>query len=192
MEVKENVKQLEEILFLQEVVSYLNLPSIPKREWDGVSAFARGVGVVTLMTGDKSYVVCAFDPLSGMLKPKIVKVFSQAPFKSLDAIYVVPEYMSMKEDVDIMDLDDDSKEAAKHLLEDAEEMENEGVEKFEDVVSSLSEWVFDEITNIEEARAWLKSYNKSHKIKGSLPKSEEMIKLRLLAIRSEMQEKGKK
>ena len=52
-----------------------------------------------------------------------------------------------------------------------------------------NEWVFDEIHNKEEAMAWIKSYNQRNKIRGHIPENEETIKMRLLAIRSDLNKK---
>ena len=36
------------IEFEKEVIKYLNIPSIPKKEWDGKSSFSKGVALLEL------------------------------------------------------------------------------------------------------------------------------------------------
>lgn len=167
----------------REVLAYLSLPSIPLKEWDGVSSFSRGVGVLSLRVGGYAYCVCAYDADAGMVRPRIAKVFIQEPFVSLERVYIVPEYMSTLDDVEQMDLDDESKALARDLLEQADEA---SIVADDTLSAPEHEWYFPEITNLEEARAWLKAYNKSHRIKGSLPRSEETVKLRLASLYSEL------
>ena len=59
-------------------------------------------------------------------------------------------------------------------------------------LEKLNEWVFDEIHNRDEAEAWLRNYNKKNRIGGKVPKNEETIKMRLMAIYSEMNNKNNK
>lgn len=166
------------IQFEKEVLGFLNIPSIPLKEWDGKSSFNNGVAIVTLYTDVEAYAVTTFDAETDS-EPRVKKTFSIEPFKEIKSIFVVPSYMDTN--VEDADVDNDTKEAMQRLAEEAEEMENEGVED-EKPEMPENEWCFDEIHNKEEALAWLKNYNTRNKIKGKLPKNEEVIKLRLLTI----------
>ncbi len=173
------------IAFENEVVKFLGLPSIPKKEWDGKSDFEKGVAVLTLTSGQEAYAVCSFDNEKGRSKPSITKVFGQEPFIEIKNIYVVPSYMVTEDDVDDMDLDDESKQQAKMILEEAKDAQDDG-QDVQDAVDKLPEWIFPEITNKDEAQAWLRQYNKKNKIKGKIPSNEETLKLRLLSIHSQL------
>ena len=178
------------IQFEKEILSYLDLPKIPAKKWNGKSAFKNGVAILLLKDGREVYGVCAFDPENGDEKPKVVKVFGIEPFSSIGDIFVVPSYMSTEEDIKEMDLDEQSKKKVKEVLNEAREIENEGTNE-ENPMESLSEWIFPEIENREQALAWLRRYNSMNKIKGKLPQSDETIKLRLFSIYSELQKKQK-
>lgn len=173
------------ILFEKEVLDYLSLPSIPKKLWDGVSSFSRGVAILCHRGGYDGYGVCSFDA-DHERKPRIVKVFGQDPFRVIDSIFVVPSYMSSIDDVVDMDLDDSSKEKAELLLKEAYELEHEGVD--DDVLGlPKHEYYFDNIKNDDEARAFIKSWNQRNRIKGRIPKSHEGLVMRLSVIYSEME-----
>lgn len=180
------------IQFEKEIIAYLGLPSIPKKEWDGKMPFDKGVAIVDLGDEREAYAACAFTPDEGDKEPRITKVFGVEPFMGMKKIYVVPSYMNNVEDVKGMDLDEESKKNAERLLKEATEMENEGVED-KDALSmdKLPEWIFDNIHNQEEARAYIQSYNSRNKIKGRIPSTTEAIKLRLFAIYSEINNKKK-
>lgn len=170
------------IQYEKEVLDFLKIPSIPLKQWDGKSSFKDGVAVLSLMDEREAYAVATFDAESET-KPRIKKVFSQVPFNSVGDIFVVPSYMDV-DNIDDMDLDNESKEAARRLAEEAEELENDGVEEHTEMPDS--EWCFDEIHNLDEAIAWIKSYNSRNRIKGRIPKDEETVKLRLLTIWKEL------
>lgn len=174
------------IEFEKEVLDFLNIPSIPLKEWNGKDSFKDGVAVVSLMEEREAYAVATFNAETDE-KPRIRKVFSQEPFFSVKEIFVVPSYMDV-DHIDDMDLDKESKEAAHRLAEEAEELENNGVKKTE---LPDNEWCFEKIHNLEEAQAWLKSYNSKNKIKGRVPKDEEAVKLRLLTIWNDLQRNKK-
>ena len=176
------------IQFKREIIDYLRLPSIPLKEWDGKSSFKNCVAVVFLSTGYEAYAVASFDAENDD-EPRIMKVFSQEPFTQILRVYIVPQYMDV-DDIRDADLDDESKKRAEELAKEAKEIEDEGVEEETDM-SKLPEWIFDHIKNRDEAEAYLKSYRKTNKIKGSLPKTEENLKLALYVIYTEMQNKLK-
>jgi len=171
-----------------EVCQYLGIPSIPKKEWDGKTSFKQGVAVANMIDGQEAYVVVTFDAEKDE-KPREIKVFSSVPFKGLGKVFVVPSYMDT--DVEKMDLDEESKKKAEVLIKEAEELENEGVESAKATsIDDLPEWIFPEITNKEEAQAWLRQYNHMNKIKkGKIPSNEETLKLRLYSIYKEQQKK---
>lgn len=177
------------ISFELEICDYLKIPSIPKKKWDKESAFDKGVAIIEGMTGEHMYAVCRFNP-SIDEHPTITKVFSQEPFGAIKEIFLVPSYMD--ENVDDWDLDDDSKDAAKNLIDEVNEMTNEKEDEGMGELKKLNEWVFDEIHNRDEAEAWLRNYNKKNRIGGKVPKNEETIKMRLMAIYSEMNNKNNK
>jgi hypothetical protein len=172
------------IEFEKEVLDFLGLPSIPKKEFDG-KPFKKGVAVIELASGVKAYAACSFNPDDGDTTPKICKVFSLEQFTKIEKIYVVPEYMATLNEVDEMDLDDDSKKRASELLEQAEKLELDSTE-FEDVKPPINEYYFDNIKNDAEAKAFISSYNKRNKIKGRVPKTHEGLIMRLSVIYGEL------
>jgi hypothetical protein len=178
---------MEKILFEEEVLESLKLPSVPIKKWNGEDSFKEGVAVTVLQSGSSAYAVATFDAEADE-KPRIKKVFTLEPFFSIKDIFVVPAYMDSVDDVDDMDLDKESKEAALRLAEEAQELEEEGVEsKAMKDMKELPEWVFDNVHNADEATAFIKNYNSQNKIRGGrIPKDEEALKLRLLTIHEEI------
>ena len=165
----------------KEVVAYLNLPSLPKKEWNQQDSFKDGVAVVSLSLGRLAYAVCTFDKETDK-EPRIKKVFGIEPFTSIEKVFVVPSYMD--NDTSDADLDTESKKRAEQLAAEAKELENQGTidEAIEDA-NKLPEWIFPEIHNIEEAQAYLREYNRINRIKkGKIPTNEETIKMRLYNI----------
>jgi hypothetical protein len=169
------------IEFEKEVISYLNIPSIPKRDWDGLSSFQDGVAVVNLSLGRQAYAVCSFDKETDR-QPCIKKVFGIEPFTNIEKVFVVPSYMD--NDTTDVDLDAESKKRAEQLAAEANELENKGtVDEAVKEADKLPEWIFPEIQNIEQAMAYLREYNRMNGIrKGKIPTSEETIKMRLYNI----------
>ena len=178
------------IQFEKEVLEYLNIPSVPKKEFDGKSAFSKGVAVIETVDGQEAFAIASYNPDNGDKEPKIVKVFGIEPFRKINKIYIVPSYMNTKEEIKDMDLDEQSKKKVQQVLDEAKEMENEGT-KDENPMENLPEWIFPEIENREQALAWLRRYNSVNKVKGKLPQSDETIKLRLYSIYTELQKKQK-
>ena len=168
-----------EILFEKQAVAYLGLPSLPKKEFDGKTSFNKGVAVITLFDDREAYAIAKFDADKDE-KPRIVKVFSQEPFKAVGKVFVVPNYMSTEEEVKTMDLDEQSKKKAEQILEEAREIENEGVAEKTD--EPENEYYFDHIHNDEEGRAFIQAYNSKNKIRGKVPKTHEGIIMRLAVI----------
>ena len=191
------------IQFEKEVLAYLNIPSIPKKEFDGKTAVTKGVAIIENIYEQEAYAVASFNPENGETEPKIVKVFGVEPFCKVNRIFVVPSYMASAEDVDDMDLDEqteqeqaiviaeaEAKKKAAEVLKEATEMENEGVEP-ENPIDELPEWIFEEIHSKQEAVAWLKNFQSRNKQKGRIPTTDENIKLRLYSIYCELQNKDK-
>lgn len=176
-----------EIKFEKEVCAHLSLPAIPIKKWDGKKSFKHGVVTTSLVTGERAYALASFDEEKDEY-PRIVKVFGTAPFYDfdMDDIRVVPEYMNT-EGVEKWDLDNESKKAAAAMIDEANELQGSNDEPEE----NLPEWVFPQITNMEEAVAFIKSYKKSNKIKGVAPKSEEAVKTYLYVIYKNMQNASK-
>ena len=165
----------------KKVCEYLKIPKRPKKEWDGESDFIEGIAVVNRITGEKGYVVCSFDNKK-QEKPKVIKDFNDIPFNKILKIYPVPSYLD--QETNNVDLDESSKEAAKALVEEQEELVGE---KEKGKVDELPEWGYEEIHNKEEAVAFLKSKN----LKGKLPEKEEAIKAKLLLLRTEENKQNK-
>ena len=174
------------IEFEEEVLDFLNIPSIPLKEWNGKDSFKDGVAVVSLIDERESYAVATFNAETDD-KPRIRKVFSQEPFFSVKEIFVVPSYMDV-DNIDDMDLDKESKEAAHRLAEEAEELENKGVKKVE---LPDNDYFYPNITSDEEAAAFILSRNKQQKIKGRVPKSHDALVARLGVLWREDQKKNK-
>ena len=173
---------MENVFFNKEICEYYSLPSIPLKEWDGQSSFTKGVCVIKLSQDNFAYAGCTFNNEVDK-EPRVVKVFSQEMFYGIEKVYPVPTYLNT--DVETMDLDNESKQAAERLAQEANELtsvENEEERAIEKEIEKLPEWVFDEIKNSEQARAWLKQYNNKHGIRGGIPKNEETLKLRLMNI----------
>ena len=178
------------ILFEKEVLGYLNIPSIPKKEFDGSTPFAKGVAVVGLSGEREAYAVASFDPEGDDKAPRIIKTFGLEPFRNIKKVFVVPNYMSSVDDVENMDLDEQAKKKAAEILKEASEIESEGT-KEEKPMENLPEWIFSEIHSKQEAEAWLRNFQSRNKQKGRIPTTEENIKLRLFSIYSELQKKQK-
>jgi len=166
---------MEEIRYIKEMKEYLNIPSCPKKEWDGKSHFDKGVAVISLTVSGVAYAVCSYSEKDN--KPHITKVFCLEPFTDIKKIYPVPAYLDTN--VDKMDFDDDdSKEAMRDLIDASQTINGEGTEKKIDI---KYEWIFPEIHSAEEAIAFIKSKGGKYS-KGALPKSEDKLKARLLLI----------
>lgn len=169
----------------KDVLSYLRLPSLPKKSWDGKTSFRNCVAVVRLSDEDCAYAVASFDEEKDDA-PRITKVFSQEPFFEVIKVLLVPEYMDV-EDIQNADLDDESKKRAKELAEEAKEIENEGVESETD--EPENEYYFDHIKSDEEAAAFIAAYNKSNKLRARVPKTHEGLIMRLSVIWDETNRK---
>jgi hypothetical protein len=165
-----------------EVLNALEIPSIPIKEWDGKHSFKTGVAVVNLITGEKAFAIAKFDAENDK-QPNIKRSFSIEPFDKIEKIFVVPDYMD-KSGVESWDLDDESKAAAKAIINEADNYTEE------ESIENENEYYFDNIHSDEEAIAFIKSYNRRNRIKGKIPTQHENIIMRLSAIWS--QQKNKK
>ncbi len=169
------------IKFEKEITNYLNIPSIPKKEWDGISYFEECVGIAKTIDDALVFVVCSYK--EGDSKPRPVKVFDLSIIKDIETVYIVPSYMDI--DVNKMDLDDESMERANDLAMQVIEMEKETAnEKLPD-----NPYFFDNIHSDDEATAFIKAYNKKNKIRGSVPKKYDAIVMRLGVIWREQNNK---
>ena len=173
---------MENILFEKEICDYLNLPSIPKKEWDKKSPFDKAVAVVKMGFGQCGYAVARFDQTKEQ-KPNVIKVFSSEPFFDIERVFIVPDYMET--DVKDADLDDESKKKAEELAKQAEEIETDG--DGDKIDAPENEYYFDNITNDEEAIAFIAAYNKKNGIGGQVPKKHDTILMRLSVIYADMQ-----
>lgn len=175
------------ISFEKEVCSYLNIPSLPKKEWDGKSSFKNAVATIKLGGSRLAYAVASYDEAKDDA-PRVVKSFMTEPFYGIDKIFVVPSYMDT--DVDKMDLDEQSKKAAEDLKKEADELENKGADDTMEVPEN--EYCFDYIHNDDEAIAFIEAYNRENNIKGAIPKKHESIIARLTVIYAESLKKAPK
>lgn len=175
------------ISFEKEVCSYLNIPSLPKKEWDGKSSFKNAVATIKLGGSRLAYAVASYDEAKDDA-PRVVKSFMTEPFYGIDKIFVVPSYMDT--DVDNMDLDEQSKKAAEDLKKEADELEKQGADENMEVPEN--EYCFDHIHNDEEAIAFIEAYNRENNIKGAIPKKHESIIARLTVIYAESLKKAPK
>lgn len=167
------------ILFEKEILDFLRLPSIPKKEHDGKQSFKDGVAVVNLRDGGQAYAVCTFDSET-MNNPKVKKVFGITPHENIEKIFVVPSYMDDK--VEDMDLSPKDKERAEQLVQEARDLENEGVQ-VKQTPAPESEYCYDHIANDEQAMAFIREWNKRHGMKkGKVPTTHEGITTKLLAM----------
>ena len=175
------------ISFEKEVCSYLNIPSLPKKEWDGKSSFKNAVATIKLGGSRLAYAVASYDEVKDDA-PRVVKSFMTEPFYGIEKIFVVPSYMDT--DIDNMDLDEQSKKAAEDLKKEADELENQGADENMEVPEN--EYCFDHIHNDEEAIAFIEAYNRENNIKGAIPKKHESIIARLTVIYAESLKKAPK
>ena len=156
------------MLYEEEILKYLNIPSIPKVKWDG-KVFKNAVGVIDVKGGRQAYAVFGFSESANTAYVK--KVFGEEPILGIGDIFPVPDYMDI-DGIEKWDLNEESKSAATALVEEAIELENEKQEEQE----ITNEWYFDEIHNIEEARAWVANYRKKKRMRGKPIKDEESLK----------------
>ena len=50
-----------EILFEKEICSFLEIPSVPLKEWNKKDSFKFGVAVTNLIMERQAYAVCSYD-----------------------------------------------------------------------------------------------------------------------------------
>lgn len=170
---------MKNILFFNEICEFLQIPSIPKKKWDGKQHFDKGVGVIKHYDGTESYAFVKYP--DGNSDVNVAKVFSEVQFYELKEIYIVPDYMNDISEVDKMDLDDTSKEHAKELLQQASFVDDLDSDFIAD-----NEYYFDFIKNDEQAIAFIKAQNKKKRIRSRLPKTHEDIVMRLAVLFNEM------
>lgn len=181
---------MEKILFEKEVCDFLNIPSIPLKEWNQKDSFKDGVAVTSLTLGRQAYAVCSFDK-DNDLEPRIKKVFAQEPFGGIEKVFVVPSYMNTG-DIDKADLDEQSKEAAKRLEEEARVLVEQNGEDKSGIFVPKNEYFFDHIHNDDEAIAFITAYNRDNGIKGAIPTKHDTLVMRLGVIYSDITRKNKK
>lgn len=179
---------MERIICEREVCDYLGIPSIPKRKWDGKTSFKDGVAVVDLGNELYAYAVATFDAEKDA-SPKVKKVFMLEKFVGIREVYVVPPYMDG--DVQSFDMSDEDKQRALAILEEAKELEMDGVEQQAPEMPE-NEYFFDSIHNDEEAQAFIKAYNMSNRIRGRVPSDHEAIVMKLSVMYADLQKNNKK
>lgn len=167
------------IQYEQEIIEYLGLPSIPKRAWDGQKSFKHGIAVTEMLGGGHSYAVATYHAERDG-RPRIVKVFSAEPFRTFEIVAVVPDYMDTT-DIERWDVDDESKRAASRIAAEAAELENEDACSFVELPEN--EYLYDHIHNDDEARAFIRSWNKLNGYKrGVAPSTHDGIITKLMAM----------
>ena len=157
-------------MYKNETLAYLDIPKIPQKEWDRQTPFKNGVGIAKTNVGEVYVVVGYSEDDENNLK--IRKVFGLEPIIEITKVYPIPDYMDMN-GIENWDVDDESKQNAMAVAKEVIEMENEQEEEQKE---EYKEWFFDEIHNLEEARAWVAAYRKRNRIKGTPPKTEDAIK----------------
>ncbi len=177
-----------------DIIQYMNLPSIPRKVWDGRASFKDGVAIVSLYGNEEAYAVATYDAEHDA-QPRIKKTFALSPFSGIAKdeegrlrIYPVPSYMD--DDVAHFDLDEKSMAAAQSLIDEAHELETEGTNA--EVPLPDNEYFFAHIHNDDEARAFIKSYNKTNRVKGRVPIDHETIVMKLSVMWAEVNKKQNK
>jgi len=159
--------------FLDDVCKHLNIPKLPKKEWDGTTPFDNGVALIKRVYGNEDYAVCRYDPDKN-IKPTVKKDFGTEPFIEILNVWPIPDYMDAN--VDDMDLDEDSKENMKSLLDEKEEESTQTLVTVEDPLEKLPEWIYENVHNIQEAQAIIRQYGKA---KGKISSNEDVLKSKL-------------
>lgn len=134
-----------------------------------------------------AYAVCTFNAETDK-EPRVKKVFSEERFVGIENVFVVPSYMETK-DIEKADLDEQSKQAAERLAQEADELTKAADE--DKIEMPENEYFFDNIHNDEEAIAFISAYNKENNIRGAVPSKHETIVMRLGVIYSDLQKKQK-
>jgi hypothetical protein len=168
--------------WLKECLIYLQIPSLPKKEWDGESEFNKGIGLVERISKKQDYVICRYIPEKDMCV-RVIKDFSGEPFLKVLECYPMPDYADVE--IDSMQLDEQSKAAMEMLIEERNEKISEDVQ---DEDEKLPDWIFPFINNKEEAVAYLKS--QGVKVPAAL-KSEDKIKAKLYVLYQDKKQHGK-
>lgn len=164
----------------KDIVVYLNLPSIPKKEWDGKASFRRGIAVTTLISGAEAYAVATFDAERDK-EPRVIKVFTLEPYTDVRIVAIVPDYMNT-DGVGSWDLTPESKKAAEEIINEARELEVDGVQE-ERTDMPEHEYLYPHVTNDAEAKAFIKAWNAQHGAKKArIPKTHEDIITKLTAM----------
>ena len=164
----------------RDIIDYLGLPSIPKKEWDGRSGFRRGIAVTSLLSGGEAYAVASYDSEFDE-EPRIIKVFTLEPYRDVRIVALVPDYMNT-DGVGTWDLSPESKAAAESIINEAHELEVEDVRE-ERTDIPKHEYLYAHVTNDNEAKAFIKSWNAQHGAKKArIPKTHEDIITKLTAM----------
>ena len=164
----------------KKILEYLKIPSLPAKKWNGKDSFLQGLAIVRRITGEEDYAICSFNSETDE-RVRIIKDFGIIPFTEIIDVFTVPDYMN--DDISKMNLDEESKDAMKQLLDEKKEIVNGKVE--ETIISS--EWGYEFIHNKQEAIAYLKS----KQIKGRISNSEEVLKAKLREMFHKEQKKKK-
>ena len=163
---------MEEIRFENKICQFLGIPAIPKKKWDKETQFDNGVAIIKRVTGDEDYAVCSFNSTIDE-NVRITKDFGFEPFVEIIEVYPVPAYM--EDNIENMQLDEESKMAMEVLLEEKKEIVNKNVEKPK---VDVYEWGYPFIKNQKEAEAYLAKNN----TRGRIPTNKITLqnKLRLM------------
>jgi hypothetical protein len=163
----------KESRFFNNVCKHLNIPRLPKKEWDGTTPFDNGVALIKRIYGNEDYAICGYDPDKNSA-PVVKKDFGIEPFIEILSIWPIPDYMDTN--IDDMDLDEESKENMKALLEEKEEESVQAIVAVEDPLEKLPEWIYENIHNVQEAQAIIRTYGNA---KGKISSNEDVLKSKL-------------
>lgn len=168
--------------YLDDCLATLQIPSLPKKTWDKVSEFNKGVCLVRRIDGTENYAICRYNKEKDEAV-KVVKDFCLATFTEILECYPVPDFVEA--DIESMDLDEANKMAMEELLEERQEAIMEDVKVEEE---KLPEWIYPFISNREEALAFLKSkrIRNAHSLK-----SDEAVKAKLYLVYEDEKKKNK-
>lgn len=158
--------------FEKEVCKFLNIPSLPKNEWDKKSSFDNGVAIVKRLHGGEELAVCRFNSEADT-DVRIIKDFGFEPFTEIISVYPIPSYM--EDNITKMTFNDStSEEAMKALLLEKNELTSG---KTEDKKEEEYEFGFPFIKDKKEAIAYLKSKNPKAKISPNIDVIKNKLKV---------------
>lgn len=170
---------MEKIRFENKICQFLGIPSIPKKKWDNETSFDSGVAIIKRITDVEDYAVCSFNKETDD-SVRIIKDFGFEPFVEIIDIYPVPAYM--EDNIDKMQLDEESKQAMEELLQEKKEIVNKDVEKPK---VEIYEWGYPFIKDRKSAEEYLRKKG----LKGRIPTNKITLQAKLQCMYREEQNK---